>query len=186
LLKLIRVGHCDEAKHPLESGLCLHRKDKPCCGNYCTSQLQLGAFLKKMQDSKVVLSFWWGLAVWCCCESPYMTTFHELSCASQSHMLCVALVSSNPGYDMTSWLSLHYGIHKPNQRRIRIFFACFFFVVVCFAFCFLVLFFRDRVSLYSPSCPGTHFVDQAGLELRNPPASASRVLGLKTWTTMPG
>jgi hypothetical protein len=26
-------------------------------------------------------------------------------------------------------------------------------------------------------CTGTHFVDQAGLELRNPPASASQVLG---------
>jgi hypothetical protein len=39
--------------------------------------------------------------------------------------------------------------------------------------------FRDRVSLYSPGCPGTHFADQAGLELRNPPASASRGLGLK-------
>ena len=37
-------------------------------------------------------------------------------------------------------------------------------------------FFRDRVSLYSPGCPGPHFVDQAGLELRNPPASASGVL----------
>ncbi|GAB1302908.1 H/ACA ribonucleoprotein complex subunit DKC1 [Apodemus speciosus] len=35
------------------------------------------------------------------------------------------------------------------------------------------------VSLCSPSCPGTHSVDQAGLELRNPPASASQVLGLK-------
>jgi hypothetical protein len=32
---------------------------------------------------------------------------------------------------------------------------------------------RDRVSLFSPGCPGTHFVDQAGLELRNPPASAA-------------
>jgi hypothetical protein len=30
-------------------------------------------------------------------------------------------------------------------------------------------------SLYSPGCPGIHFVDQASLELRNPPAS--RVLG---------
>jgi hypothetical protein len=38
----------------------------------------------------------------------------------------------------------------------------------------------------SPGCPGTHFVDQAGLELRNPPASASRVLGLKACATMPG
>jgi hypothetical protein len=31
----------------------------------------------------------------------------------------------------------------------------------------LVWFFRDRVSLCSPGCPGTHSVDQAGLELRN-------------------
>jgi hypothetical protein len=46
--------------------------------------------------------------------------------------------------------------------------------------------FRDRVSLCSPGCPGTHFVDQAGLELRNPPASASRVLGLKACATTPG
>jgi hypothetical protein len=48
------------------------------------------------------------------------------------------------------------------------------------------LVFRDSVSLYSPGCPGTHFVDQAGLELRNLPASASRVLGLKAWATKPG
>jgi hypothetical protein len=40
------------------------------------------------------------------------------------------------------------------------------FVFVCF---------WDRVSLCSPGCPGTHSVDQAGLELRNPPASASQV-----------
>jgi hypothetical protein len=45
---------------------------------------------------------------------------------------------------------------------------------------------QDRVSLCSPGCPGTHFVDQAGLELRNPPASASRVLGLKACATTPG
>jgi hypothetical protein len=48
------------------------------------------------------------------------------------------------------------------------------------------LVFRDRVSLYSPGCPGTHFVDQAGLELRNTPAFASRVLGLKACATTPG
>ena len=54
----------------------------------------------------------------------------------------------------------------------------FFF---CFGFGFLV--FQDRVSLYSPGCPGTHFVDQAGLELRNLPASVSRVLGLKACAT---
>jgi hypothetical protein len=37
--------------------------------------------------------------------------------------------------------------------------------------------------MYSPGCPGTHFVDQAGLELRNPPSSASQVLGLKVCAT---
>jgi hypothetical protein len=43
--------------------------------------------------------------------------------------------------------------------------------------------FCDRVSLCSPGCPGTHSVDQAGLELRYPPASASQVLGLKVCAT---
>jgi hypothetical protein len=36
-----------------------------------------------------------------------------------------------------------------------------------------------QISLRSPGCPGTHSVDQAGLELKNPPASAFQVLGLK-------
>jgi hypothetical protein len=49
----------------------------------------------------------------------------------------------------------------------------------------LLLFFRDRVSLYSPGCPGTHFVDQAGLKVRNPPDSASWVLRLKACATIP-
>jgi hypothetical protein len=48
---------------------------------------------------------------------------------------------------------------------------------VCLFVCSLV--FQDRVSLYSPSCPETHFVDQVVLDLRNPPASASQVLGLR-------
>jgi hypothetical protein len=51
-------------------------------------------------------------------------------------------------------------------------------------FC-LFWFFQDKVSLYSPGCPGTHFVDQVGLDLRKPPASASRVLGLKACATTP-
>ena len=46
-------------------------------------------------------------------------------------------------------------------------------------------FFQDRVSLCSPGCPGTHSVDQAGLKLRNSPASASQV-GLKGCATTPG
>jgi hypothetical protein len=45
--------------------------------------------------------------------------------------------------------------------------------LVCLFVCLFVFVSQDRVSLYSPDCPGTHFVDQAGLELRNPPVSAS-------------
>jgi hypothetical protein len=50
---------------------------------------------------------------------------------------------------------------------------------------FLFLVFQDRVSLYSSECPGTHFVDQADLELRNLPASACWVLGIKVCATTP-
>jgi hypothetical protein len=37
--------------------------------------------------------------------------------------------------------------------------------------------------LYNLGCSGTLSVDQAGFELRNLPASASQMLGLKTCTT---
>jgi hypothetical protein len=65
--------------------------------------------------------------------------------------------------------------HKKNWNLFQ-----YFFFLVWFGF------FQDRVSLCSPGCPGTHSVDQAGLRLRNLPASASRVLGLKAWATTPG
>ena len=52
----------------------------------------------------------------------------------------------------------------------------FFVVVVCFVF-------QDRVSLYSLGCTRIYSVDQAGLKLRNLPASASQVLGLKVCAT---
>jgi hypothetical protein len=48
---------------------------------------------------------------------------------------------------------------------------------------FFFFFPQDRVSLCSPGCPGTHFVDQAGLRLRNLPTSASQVLESKACTT---
>jgi hypothetical protein len=48
---------------------------------------------------------------------------------------------------------------------------------------FWVFFFLDRVSLCSSSCAETHSVDHAGHKLRNPPASAYQVLGLKVCTT---
>jgi hypothetical protein len=51
------------------------------------------------------------------------------------------------------------------------FFLCFF---VCLFVCLL---FDTEFPLCSLGCPGIHFVNQAGLELRNLPASASQVLG---------
>jgi hypothetical protein len=51
-------------------------------------------------------------------------------------------------------------------------------------FYLFILVFQDKVSLYSPGCPATHSVDQAVLESRNPPASASQVLGLKACATI--
>jgi hypothetical protein len=68
--------------------------------------------------------------------------------------------------------------HTKNSHRLAKF--------IFFLFFFLLFVFPDRVSLCSPGCPGTHFVDQVGLELRNPPASASQVLGLKACATTPG
>ena len=68
-----------------------------------------------------------------------------------------------------SWTHLS---HSSQIHLSFVLFCLFVFVVVVFVF-------RDRVSLYSPGCPGTHFVEQAGLKLRNLPASASQVLGLK-------
>jgi hypothetical protein len=51
-------------------------------------------------------------------------------------------------------------------------FVCviFFCMYVCFVlFCFV---FQDGISLCSPGYLGSHFVDQAGLELTTLPASA--------------
>jgi hypothetical protein len=62
----------------------------------------------------------------------------------------------------------------------------FVVVVVVVVVVLVFWFFQDRVSLYSPGCPGTHFVDQADLELRNLPVSASLMLGLKACATTPG
>jgi hypothetical protein len=65
-----------------------------------------------------------------------------------------------------------YIMEKPGQ---------FFFLIY-----FLFSMFRGRLSLHSCDCPGTHSVDQAGLKLTELPASASRMLGLKAYTTIPG
>jgi hypothetical protein len=49
--------------------------------------------------------------------------------------------------------------------------------------CCLFLFLRDRVSLCSPGYPGTHSVDQAGLQLWDSAAYTSQALGVKAWAT---
>jgi hypothetical protein len=75
-------------------------------------------------------------------------------------------------------------LHSPTFSDIRGHYSTHTGLSVVF-FCFFFLVFRDRVSLCSPGCPGTHFVEQAGFELRNLPASASWVLGLKVCATTP-
>ena len=61
-----------------------------------------------------------------------------------------------------------------------LFFSFLFFSLLCFA---LLLLFQERVSLCTPGCSGTLSIDQPGIELRHPPASASQVLWLKACTT---
>lgn len=46
-------------------------------------------------------------------------------------------------------------------------------MLVAFSF-FYFAFFLQKVSLCSHGCPGTHFVDQVGLKLTDPPGSASK------------
>jgi hypothetical protein len=60
----------------------------------------------------------------------------------------------------------------------------FFLIFVWFVGFILVWFgFQSRVSLCSPDCPGTQSVEWAGLELRDLPASASGVVGIKECAT---
>jgi hypothetical protein len=80
--------------------------------------------------------------------------------------------NGSPGGAVSGWPFLHSLLHREpeNLGFLLLLFVCLF----CF---------RDRVSLCSPGCPGTYSVDQAGLELRTPPAFASQVLGLKACAT---
>ena len=80
--------------------------------------------------------------------------------------------SSSSSFKMrTQHSSVYLANHKTPTflfsagKQFKVFFSFFFF------FFYLFLIFQDMVSLYIPGYPGTHSVDQAGLELRNLPAS---------------
>jgi hypothetical protein len=98
--------------------------------------------------------------------SAYTSTSKEVRTRTQAGQELM----HRPRRDAAYWFASH--------GLLNLLFVCLVGWLVCF-----VLVFQDRVSLYSSGCPGTHFVDQAGLELRNPPASASQVLGLKACAT---
>ena len=53
-------------------------------------------------------------------------------------------------------------------------------IIMFWGFVVVIVVVEDRVSLHSLVCPGTHFVDQADLELTESrvPVSASRLLEL--------
>jgi hypothetical protein len=62
------------------------------------------------------------------------------------------------------------------QESFSLSFFLSIFLSFFLSFCFVFFF---SVSLCSFSCPGTLSVDQASLDLRDWPVSASRVLGIK-------
>ena len=75
--------------------------------------------------------------------------------------------------DLHSWL-ISWPTEKHNKTKIK----------TCLLLFFLLRGGRwDRVFPCRTGCPS---VDQAGLKLRDPPATASQVLGLKAYTPMLG
>jgi hypothetical protein len=98
------------------------------------------------------------------------------SCYKESHMYGAFQNKE------TQWC-LNMNLISPQTLKQPTF-SLFLFCFCLFVFGFIFVFWH-RVSLCSPGCPGTHSVDQAGLELRNPPASASQVLGSKAMTAQP-
>jgi hypothetical protein len=69
------------------------------------------------------------------------------------------------------------------SHSLSFFFLLLLLLLLFSSFLSFFLIFQYRVFLRSPGYPETHSVDQAGLELRNPPASASQELGLKACAT---
>jgi hypothetical protein len=147
---------------------------------------------KSSNAETLAVLFWFSLC------THISTLGNSLQCCrvsnSSSDGLCSALLSTSSWTPASSLLparvndrkhsSIHARISVSGERLPRDscqllgrdFVLWFCFVLFCFVlFCF--------ETGYSPGCPGTHFVDQAGLKFRNPPASASRVLALKACAT---
>jgi hypothetical protein len=82
---------------------------------------------------------------------------------------CFCLILSELRSFLRSMEKEHLETHETGRGNC---FLVFWGVLFCFDF--------ETGFLCSPGCPGTHSVDQAGLELRNLPASVSQVLGLKS------
>jgi hypothetical protein len=71
--------------------------------------------------------------------------------------------------------------HTLSTVVFQIFPKPFFVYVIVWLFCFILFWYR--VSLCNLSCPETYSVDQATLQFRDQPASASQVLGLQACVT---
>jgi hypothetical protein len=133
--------------------------------------------------------------------------FCEFGCTNMVHM-CLELVA---GYPMVTikwpltlqfWFDIYFVLCQNYYICLHWFYYLGIYFPILFLMAYLYLlvkfiscrkwidglcfffFFQDRASLYSPGCPGTHFIDQAGLELRNPPVS--RVLESKACATTAG
>ena len=108
----------------------------------------------------------------------FMTAYNVCCPTDRSLFICPAL------HGLQVMLGVgHFGaVSCPHQQGAEALTAAVPVVFLWVMFvCLFVL--RQGFSVYSPGCPGTHSVDQTGLELRNPPAFASQVLGLKACAT---
>jgi hypothetical protein len=133
-------------------------------------RIEFGSFAGSWPGSYLIMSVAWRLA------SYFANSSHgnTMSCIFQVPRLSAVIVTEY----LLAILTTALQPDRPEVTRSTIPCICF-----CFFIGFFFFFFRDRVSLCSPGYPETHSVDQAGLELRNPPASASQVLGLKVCAT---
>ena len=99
------------------------------------------------------------------CRSPLCNTSYLVSLGLWLHMAILYFM-------VNIYLQVRTFLFFFNTHIfIFVLFFLYCFLGFCgFLFCFVLFFvFRDRVSLYSPGCAGTHSVDQASFKLRNQP-----------------